>query len=228
MFSRFIYVTGCDGTGKSTQVALLMERIAAAGKEPMHLWLRFPFFFSLPFLAYARLAGFSVNERIGETTYGYWHVDRSPLLRTLLPWVLLFDTWLFALWKVYLPLLLWRITHPNRVIVCERFALDTLVDLAVGLDAIDAGSGNFFQCIPGRLFWHVVPKRAAVTFLDLDAETACARRPDLMHDKRLEIRLQAFRTLAVKLDTTNMDFTVLSSLLPIDELNRQIFGRLSE
>jgi len=50
----------------------------------------------------------------------------------------------------------------------------------------------------------------------------------LMHDKRLEIRLQAFRTLAVKLDTTNMDFTVLSSLLPIDELNRQIFGRLSE
>jgi len=221
--ARFIYVTGCDGTGKSTQVEKIMQRLADAGKEPIHLWLRFPFLLSLPLLAYARLAGFSVNEQIGDTTYGTWHFNRSWLLRTFLPWVLLIDTALFALWKVHLPLLLWRITdHADRVIVCERFALDTLVDLAVGLNVADTKNGQFFERLPGRLFRYLLPKNASITFLDLDATTARARRPDLIHDQRLETRLQAFRNLAAVLKNSSLDFKMLSSLLPIDELNREI------
>lgn len=222
---RFIYVTGCDGTGKSTQVNRLIERLTAAGKEPIHLWLRFPFLFSLPLLAYARWAGFSRSEQIDGTTYGYWHFDRSWLLRTLLPWILLFDTALFGLWKVHLPLLLWRMTHPKRVIVCERFALDTLVDLAVGLNAVDGAHSLFRQPI-GKLFCQLLPRDISVTFLDLDAQTARARRPDLIHDQRLEMRLQAFRTLADELEDGEFEFKVLSSLTPIADLNHEILSNV--
>lgn len=216
---RFVYVTGCDGTGKSTQVKLLIKRLTAAGKEPIHLWLRFPFLFSVPLLAYARWAGFSRNETINDTTYGYWHFDRSWLLRTVLPWVLLLDTALYALWKVHLPLLRWRFTNPQRVIVCERFALDTLVDLSVGVD-----DDTLFRHPAGRLFGKLLPSDISVTFLDLDAQTARTRRPDLIHDERLEMRLQAFRNLATELEKGALEFKVLSSLTPIAELNQEILN----
>src|SRR5690606_9788348 len=112
---RFIYITGCDGTGKTTQANLLLKHLEAAGGRPRHLWLRFPFFLTLPLLVYARLRGFSWYEEHDGVRQGYWNFRRSWVLRTLFPWVLLVDATLAAVVKVHLPL--WM----GRTIVCERF-----------------------------------------------------------------------------------------------------------
>ena len=209
---RFVYVTGCDGTGKSTQARLLLSALAARGRRAGHLWLRFPFLLSLPLLAYARWRGYSWQERHGDVSHGYWSFRRSRLLRALLPWTLLADAVIAALHKIYIPLSL------GRTIVCERFALDMLVDLAVACE--DAG---LHRRLPGRLYPRLLPRGTVVTVLDLDPETARERRPDLRTDRRLDARMAMFRRLAA-----DLALPVFSSHMPVAELRRHIWDAIGE
>jgi thymidylate kinase len=203
---RFIYISGCDGTGKSTQAKLLLKQMEALKMRPAHLWLRYPYVLSLLLLAYARWRGYSWYEKTGQIRHGYWDFRRSWLLRVVLPWLLWLDTLLMALFKVYVPLWL------GRTIVCERFTLDALVDLVVATNDVE-----MFRRLPGKLYLRLIPRPAAIIVLDLDAATIRARREDLQVDKRLEARLELFRHLAA-----HWSLPVLSSQIPITELNRHI------
>jgi len=86
-----VYITGCDGSGKTTQAALLIARLAAEERKPLRLWLRFPFRFSLILLLYARLRGLSWSETHGPVRHGYWNFQSDPLMRRLFPAVLWLD-----------------------------------------------------------------------------------------------------------------------------------------
>jgi hypothetical protein len=183
--SRFIYITGCDGTGKTTQARLLLEELLQQGVKVRHVWLRFPFLFSAPLLAFAHWRGYSWSEVHGQVRHGYWDFHRSWLMRKVFPWVLWVDAAIAALWKVYLPL------RFGYTIVCERFVLDMLVDLSAGLHA-----AQFGLKLPGRLFFRLLPSDARVVCLDLDTQSICQRRRDLGSDRALELRLALFRYLA--------------------------------
>lgn len=183
--SRFIYLAGCDGTGKTTQAEILLAELKSLGVKAGHLWLRFPFCFCRPLLAYARWRGFSWYEEIDGTRHGYWDFRGSWLLRVVFPWLLLLDAALFSIAKVHLPLRL------GKTIVCERFVLDTLVDLSLALN-----DPRFPSRRPGKLYPALLPGRATVAILDLEARTVRERRPDLQGDRRLEARLETYRQLA--------------------------------
>jgi thymidylate kinase len=204
---RFVYITGADGTGKSTQARLLIQRLQEQGIRCRHLWLRFPFCFSLPLLAYARCRGYSWREVTDGANHGYWDFRRSWVLRALLPWVLLLDAALAAVNKIYVPLWL------GNTIVCERFVMDMLVDLTVACD-----DWNLHRRLPGRLYLGLVPRSAAIVVLDLDPETVQERRVDLVTDRRLEARLNAFRRLSA-----DQSLSVLSSRAPVAELGQHIW-----
>jgi thymidylate kinase len=195
----FIYITGADGTGKSTQAQLLLEHLQCNGVRCRHLWLRFPFCLSLPLLAFARWRGYSWYEETEGVRHGYWDFCGSWLMRVVFPWVLLVDASIAGLFRVHLPLLL------GETVVCERFVLDMLVDLAVAFSDC-----SIYVNLLGRLFTSLLPGDARVVVLDLDADTIRERRPDLQSDKRLDARLQAFRHLSA-----SYAFPVLSSTIPI-------------
>ena len=191
---RFIYITGADGTGKSTQAQLLIHNLEGLGIRCRHLWLRFPFFFSFPLLAFARWRGYSWHEVNEEVDHGYWNFSRSRVMRKLFPWVLLFDASLAALGKIYLPLFF------GATIVCERFVLDMLVDLSVALQ-----DPYLSFHLPGRLFLRLMPDNTKIIILDLNKDTICSRRPDLIFDHALTSRLEAYRLLANQLKLPIID-----------------------
>lgn len=203
---RFIYVTGADGTGKSTQARLVIDHLHSQGIQCRHLWLRFPFFFSLPLLLYARWRGYSWYETDGGVRHGYWDFRDSWGLRVFLPWVLFLDATLAALRRVYIPLWL------GSTLVCERFVWDMLVDLAVAFD-----DENIHSRLPGRLYMHLLPRDTVTILLDLDSGTIRGRRADLQTDRRLETRLQIFRSMAII-----YSIPVLSSMISIEEVNQRI------
>ena len=206
----FVYITGCDGTGKSTQARLMLEHYRAQGIEPDHLWLRFPFFLTLPLLVYARLRGLSWYEERNGVKQGYWDFRRSWLLRTLLPWVLLIDATGAAMFKVFRPL------RRGKTIVCERFVFDMIVDLSLAL-----GDPDFHRKLPGRLFLRLLPKGAHCTILTLDVDTLRQRRSDLEVDRLLSKRLDGFQRLA-----EDLNLPVLSSRESVEEVNRRVVERI--
>jgi len=170
------------------------------------VWLRYPFFFSVPLLAYARWRGYSWHEACGGVRHGYWAFGQSYLLRALLPWTLLVDAVLAALRRIYLPLWL------GCVVVCERFVLDMLVDLAVAFDERDLYAG-----LPGRFYRRLIPRRSTVVCLDLDVPAIRARRPDLQFDRCLPVRVEAFRRLA-----SACDVPTISTAPPVEQVQAQI------
>ena len=189
--TKFIYITGCDGTGKSTQASSLIDRLSAEGIETKHVWLRFPFLFSIPLLIYARLRGYSWYEENGGVRHGYWDFRPSWALRTCLPWILLFDAALAAIAEIYLPL--WG----GKTLVCERFVLDMLADLSIA-----CGDTQLHRRLPGSLYLRLLPRESHIFVLDLDITTIRKRREDLNKDKRLRTRLNTYRYLADDLSIT--------------------------
>ena len=188
----FIYLTGCDGTGKTTQARLLIEHLRRSGLRVQHQWLRFPFLCSLPFLAYARLRGLSWYEVSGDVRHGYWSFENSWWMKNVFPWALLLDALLVSILRVRLPLML------GFRIVCDRFVVDMLADLMVA-----TGQERIAQMRPGRYFPMLLPRKTALIFLDLDPETIRLRRRDLVSDRSLDSKLDAYRTLAVQLHGTS-------------------------
>ena len=204
---RFIYITGCDGTGKTTQTRLLLEQFRLQGVKAKQVWIRFPFLLSLPLLAYARWRGLSWYEQRNGVRHGYWCFRSSCLLHWLLPWTLLADATLAGLIKIHLPL--WR----GETLVCERFVLDMLVDMAVAFD-----DPNLHRCLPGKLFLGLMPPEAKVAILELDAATIRQRRVEMIYDQKLESRLKVFQSIS-----KDFNLPVYSSRYPAQELNLQIW-----
>jgi thymidylate kinase len=204
--SRFIYITGCDGTGKTTQSTLLQEQYRAAGIRSCRVWLRFPFFFSLPLLAIARWRGLSWYETCGDVRHGIWDFKGSRLLQTCLPWTLLLDACLARLIWIDLPI--WR----GETVICERFVLDMLVDLSLAF-----GKEDLYRQLPGRLYLRLLPANSRIILLDLDAATIQNRRADLCTDRFLQARLDAYRRLSA-----DLALPTLSSSLPVSTLNMMI------
>jgi hypothetical protein len=100
---RFFYITGCDGTGKTTQADLLLSQLKSRGIKARKVWLRYPFYFSIPFLAYSRLRGFSWYEEIDGYRHGYWDFRGSWMMVHVFPWFLFLDSLISAMFYIYLP-----------------------------------------------------------------------------------------------------------------------------
>jgi thymidylate kinase len=181
----FLYLAGCDGVGKSTQAQILTEELYSRGLRVRRIWLRYPFFFSLPFLVYARVRGFSWREVNGSVVHGYWDFSSSWLMQKVFPWFLLLDTSIAAFWKVRLPL--WR----GYSLICERYVIDILVDLFLG-----SGDFTLYNHLLGKLFLRLVPKSGRVIVLDSTVENIRNRREDLTYDRRLEEKTKAYHILA--------------------------------
>jgi len=208
--SELIYLAGCDGTGKSTQINQLIKRLRSRRKRVIHVWLRFPFFISLPLLACARLRGWSWVEMHAGRRIGYWDFSDSTIMQTIFPWALFLDSLLAAIWNVYLPLL------AGFTVVCDRFVLDTLVDLETGL-----GQVHIPAKAPQTWFPRLIPSKAKVAILDLAVDQIRSRRADLLFDQNLAARLELYRDLSV-----TFGYPLISSLPSIDDVHTEVYRRI--
>lgn len=183
---RCIHLAGADGTGKTTQGKALLAWLQAQGVQARYVWLRFPRLLCTPFLAYARLRGFSHQETTPEgNLHGYWNFERSWVMQNLFPWALLLDTLLSGLTKLYLPLL------RGETVLCDRFVVDILADWMVGQK-----DAQLDRRLPGRLFLALLPPGTRVLVLDLDSEKAVQRSPELRGDRSQPMRRAYYRDMA--------------------------------
>jgi len=184
---KVIYVTGIDGSGKSTVSEHLAARLRDAGYEVDILWLRFNHVISKPLLALCRLLGLTRYESHGGIRVGYHDFYRS---RTI-SWLFIFFQYLDAVRVRYFRLQP-RIGRTGRVVILDRYVYDILIDIMVDTRIKDLHKGRV-----GRAFRALIPEGTLSLLVDRDLGQVLEVRPEGRLDENFVRRYEFYKELAL-------------------------------
>ncbi|KUK17267.1 hypothetical protein [Thermococcus sibiricus] len=208
---QLICIIGPDGTGKTTQARLLIERLRGMGYTYEYRWMRFHHFISLPVLGLARILRLTEVQTLPSgNKIGYHYFYKSKLISTLYPITLYLDSLIAMIFKIYIPLRIQK-----KRIVCDRFVHDTLVDLAIDLD--DEG---FIDSKTAKRFLSLAPKDCLVILLLAPYEKIKNRREDLKFDKSLKKRIEIYTKLSKRFP----EIKIINASLDVESIYEQILG----
>lgn len=213
----FICITGIDGVGKTTHVNLILEHLREKRINCQYKWLRFYHLFSLPLLAFCRIAGYTRLSTLGNfQKCSYHEFYKSRFISAIYPWFLFFDMLLFTTINVYIPMFF------GISIVCDRFVYDTLIDTAVAVK-----DHEIYKKSVGKLFLKLIPKNANFVMLDLDKSTIFSRRPELKDDATFDERYLLYKEFSnefkINIIFNGKDITGNST---IENINHKILNQM--
>jgi len=154
-----LYFFGIDGSGKTSHADKLAAALESDGLEvrrasiKSHHLLAYPFYLALS----------------KDSPSGLHHTlpFRNPILKRLWAWFELGNVSLAAIIRVLFPM------KRGRIVVCDRYALDSLVSLAHGLSQPEVLSG-----VPARIARHLIPANSVLIHMKAAAEVASSRKRD--------------------------------------------------
>jgi thymidylate kinase len=195
MKRSIIGFSGVDGSGKSTVAYLLTRLLRHHGNARSKIvWFRWRALTLYTLYLYSRFRGLYV--RVYVPWLRRWigihvfHID--PVARRLYPYLLFIDLTIFYL----LHRLLWWVKGV-KVVVFDRFYLDALVDAIHTCRFVDRFSLSLYIAMQER-----VP-RAVV--LDVDVDTAVARKKDIVSRREIEFKRGLYLVLARGLNIPVVD-----------------------
>lgn len=191
MNNKVYYITGPDGSGKTTYIKEIEDYYIKKDRKTKHIWIRSPKIFSKPLMAYCRLIGLTKYKIIDGVKYGKHEFYRSK-----------FISWLFPILQLIDFKIKWAYTRIGKqdTILFDRFALDTLADLMV-----DTYNFNLHKTYIGRYFIKLIPKNTEMLMLSVSEENIRSRKKDTLHDEHLQNKIQVYKILCNDLDIKLID-----------------------
>ncbi len=179
-----------DGSGKSTQVDLLEDSFEKIHVGVLRIRSRWRPVLSLPLLVIMRRLGYARVHRAGGVYIVETRLPSRGGLTSL--WCILtqVENIVKTGVKLVFPLLL------GRTVICDRYALDMVVDGMAGLHDLPGHTRVGFQLL------HLLPKPDFAFFMDIDPEVAFKRKPDLPGLEDYVERLQLYRELSARWGVT--------------------------
>lgn len=193
MKNKAFYLTGSDGSGKTTYINIIKEELLSKGYSVNSIWLRSPKILSKPLMAYCRIVGLTKYTVINGVKYGKHEFYRSKMVSVLFPLLQLID------FKIKW-FLLKRSVKDNDILLFDRFSLDTLADLMV-----DTGNYSLHKSAIGRSFLKMIPNSTKTVVLDVNEATIRERKVDTLHDDHLDKKLFVYRKLSDELGISIID-----------------------
>jgi thymidylate kinase len=194
MNNRIFYICGPDGSGKTTFIEMLEEYFKIRNEKVIHIWLRSPKLFSKPLMGYCRLVKLTKYRYVNGIRVGGHEFYRSKMVSKIFPWLQLIDFKIFNFFKIKKNL------KSNKIIIMDRYVLDTLVDLM-----IDIKNYNLLNEKIGRHFVKMLPNNIKIIILDADESTLKNRRLDIKYDSNLPVKRKLFKKLSKKLHLPIID-----------------------
>ena len=202
---KIIVISGIDGSGKSTQLALLKHYLELKGLRIGYLWLRWFAAFTYILYLYARVRKRTIVVRTRSRPvhiHAFW-VD--PVLRFLYPRFLLFDfiarftiSKLSACLKRY------------AILLFDRFTLDVVIDLLWDVRNVKILRSAFI-----RSLWKYVKN---MVILVVDPKEAARRKSDVVSLKEIAFKKRCFEIFAKHFSIPILDTTGVSKTTTFKKL----------
>lgn len=185
MKGRLIYLSGIDGSGKTTVARALESKLRESGVRCTYSWLRRARCLSFPFLAFCYLVGYARSIKLKDgSRIGEYHFYKNRIVSYAWIWLTMADMWFLSLWKIYLPLLF------GKVVLVDRYVFDAYVDLLADTKISRA------DILPLRLLLKLLPKKRILIMLDVDENIAMQRKKDILSKAYLSMRKESYHTVA--------------------------------
>ena len=195
MRRNVIGFSGVDGSGKSTVVSLLARELRHHGSARSEVvWFRWRALTLYALYLYSRF------RRLYVRVYVPWlkrwigihvfHID--PVARRLYPYLLFIDLTIFYI----LHRLLWWVKGV-KIIIFDRFYLDALIDAVYTCRFVDRFFLSLYIAMQERVPGAVV--------LDVDVDTAVARKRDIVSRREIEFKRRLYSTIARDLNIPVVD-----------------------
>jgi len=181
---KIIYVYGLDGSGKSTLCTEIVKYFQNENTEVSYQWMRFNHFFSKIINALGRFSGLSYIESYSDgTKIGYHDYHKSWVIRWSYCLTTLLDSSIAGLFSLRLSMM-WK----PRIIVVDRFAVDTLIDLVV-----DTREERWLKNWVGKILINCLPQKNVLpVFVDTQIDNIKSRRTDIQWDKHFEKKSELY------------------------------------
>jgi len=183
--------SGIDGSGKTTQVKLLENQLKQNGIRTLKMWSRWRPLLSLPLLQILRRTGQVRVYRADFLTIVEFQNPKNESMASLWCFATQLENFLKTSLKIVFPLLL------GRTVICDRYTLDLLVDGISDLHDPTTRMRLGFKLL------QFLPRPDRAFLIDIDAETAFGRKPDLpsvSHNmERIRVYLELCKKVGVKL-----------------------------
>lgn len=206
--NEFIYLTGPDGSGKTSFIKEVENELKERGFKTFHIWLRSPKIISKPLMAYCRLVGLTKYTTIDGIKYGSHEFYRSRIVSWLYPILQFID------FKIKNAIILRRIKNAtNTLFLIDRHAIDTLVDVMV-----DTGRYDLHRTCLGKNYLKMIPPNKKVIVMQADANKIRERKKDTLFDQHLSHKIKAFEILS-----NELNLEVVDNNRSYEEVKREVF-----
>lgn len=209
MNNRIIYITGPDGSGKTSYLHEVENKLKAQNKSTKHIWIRSPKITSKPLMVFCRLTGLTKYKVIDGVKYGKHEFYRSNFVFWLYPILQYIDFWIK--WK-----LIRRKLTDSEILLFDRFALDTLADIMVDTDKMSLHKKPI-----GKAFIRLIPQNTSIIVLKVSENTIRERKKDTLHDEHLSNKITAYKILS-----KDLDLTIIDNNKSFEEVKNQVFEKI--
>lgn len=210
----FINITGIDGSGKTTMARFLTKHLRSEDVKTRYVWIK-----SLHTLAY-------FISRIFESR-GWRRLVKNPNNTIVFRFELPNSRSAEKFWQIieFISVLPWIIVKVNLAIffgftvVSDRYTIDSIISIAMR-----TRSPSFVESFLGKLLLRMIPKEAAVIYLDVDLHTVLKRRHDIEYTAdEIQGQIVLYRLLAEKMGAYFIDTRMLS----IEDVEKKVVDYIS-
>lgn len=201
---------GVDGSGKSTQVELLEDSFEKMSVKVLRIRSRWRPVLSLPLLVIMKRLGYASVHRAGGVYIVETRLPSRGGLTSM--WCILtqVENIVKTGVKLVFPLLL------RRTVICDRYALDMVVDGMAGLHDPPNRTRFGFQLL------RLLPQPKFAFFMDIDPEVAFLRKPDLPALADYVERLRLYREIS-----SRWGVTIVNARVGPEAIHRSVWERIS-
>jgi thymidylate kinase len=191
---RLISFSGIDGSGKTTQVKLLENRLKQNGVASAKIWSRWRPLLSVPLLLFLRRTGQVRVHKADFLSVVEFQDSKTEAIASLWCFATQLENFLKTSLKILVPLTL------GRTVICDRYTLDMLVDGTSDLHDLPMRRMRL-----GFKLLRLLPRPDQAFLIDIDAETAFARKPDLPSVSHNVERIRLYLSLCEQAGVKVMD-----------------------